>query len=131
MGRRVQESARRVINDTLERGLSCGLPLITTDGFRCYPGVIGRLLGLCCVHGQVIKIRRNDDQVQPYVAEDSEQKTDANILDEEEEDVELDFKTKPITTSAPMPSSKIVSSFLRAMNRASLERATLSTLRVL
>ena len=60
MGRRVQESAHEVIRDTLDRGVLRGSPLVTTDGFRCYPGVIWRLLGARCIHGQVIKLRRND-----------------------------------------------------------------------
>ena len=36
------------------------VPLITTDGFKFYEGVIGRVFGPACVYGQVIKTRRND-----------------------------------------------------------------------
>jgi transposase-like protein/IS1 family transposase len=35
-------------------------PLITTDGFKFYERVIGRVFGPACVYGQVIKTRRND-----------------------------------------------------------------------
>ena len=35
-------------------------PLITTDGFKFYERVIGRVFGPACVYGQVIKRRRND-----------------------------------------------------------------------
>jgi IS1 family transposase len=35
-------------------------PLITTDGFKFYERVIGRVFGPTCVYGQVIKTRRND-----------------------------------------------------------------------
>jgi hypothetical protein len=35
-------------------------PLITTDGFKFYQRVIGRVFGLACAYGQVIKTRRND-----------------------------------------------------------------------
>jgi hypothetical protein len=36
------------------------IPLIVTDGFGFYEKVIGRVFGSVCLHGQVIKIRRND-----------------------------------------------------------------------
>ena len=36
------------------------IPLITTDGFKFYERVIGRVFGSACVYGQVIKTRRND-----------------------------------------------------------------------
>jgi hypothetical protein len=35
-------------------------PLITTDGFKFYERVIGRVFGPACVYSQVIKTRRND-----------------------------------------------------------------------
>jgi hypothetical protein len=35
-------------------------PLITTDGFKFYERVIGRVFGPACVYGQVIKTRRSD-----------------------------------------------------------------------
>ena len=43
---------------TLER-----IPLVTTDGFKFYERVIGRVFGAACVYGQVIKTRRNDHVV--------------------------------------------------------------------
>jgi IS1 family transposase len=36
------------------------IPLITTDGFRFYQRVIGRVFGPACLYGQVIKTRSND-----------------------------------------------------------------------
>jgi len=39
------------------------IPLITTDGFKFYETVIGRVFGPGCVYGQVIKTRRNDQVV--------------------------------------------------------------------
>src|SRR5262249_8782442 len=36
------------------------VPLITTDGFKFYERVMGRVFGPACVYGQVIKTRRND-----------------------------------------------------------------------
>jgi hypothetical protein len=36
------------------------IPLITTDGFKFYERVIGRVFGSACLYGQVIKTRRND-----------------------------------------------------------------------
>ena len=36
------------------------IPLITTDGFKFYETVIGRVFGSACVYGQVIKTRKND-----------------------------------------------------------------------
>src|SRR5262245_52453331 len=37
-----------------------GTPLVTTDGFKFYERVIGRVFGPACVYGQVVKTRRND-----------------------------------------------------------------------
>ena len=37
-----------------------GIPLIATDGFKFYRQVVGRLFGVACLYGQVIKKRRND-----------------------------------------------------------------------
>jgi hypothetical protein len=39
------------------------VPLITTDGFKFYERVIGRVFGPACVYGQVMKTRRNDHVV--------------------------------------------------------------------
>jgi hypothetical protein len=35
-------------------------PVITTDGFKFYERVIGRVFGPAGVYGQVIKTRKND-----------------------------------------------------------------------
>ena len=37
-----------------------GVPLIATDGFEYYFGVIARFFGSECVYGQVLKTRRHD-----------------------------------------------------------------------
>src|SRR5215475_5575464 len=39
------------------------IPLVTTDGFKFYERVIGRVFGPACLYGQVIKTRRNDHVV--------------------------------------------------------------------
>jgi IS1 family transposase len=39
------------------------VPLITTDGFQFYEKVIGRVFGPACIYGQVIKTRRNDQEM--------------------------------------------------------------------
>jgi hypothetical protein len=36
------------------------ISLITTDGFKFYDRVIGRVFGPACLYGQIIKTRRND-----------------------------------------------------------------------
>jgi transposase-like protein/IS1 family transposase len=36
------------------------IPLITTDGFKFYERVVGRVFGPACIYGQVIKTRRNE-----------------------------------------------------------------------
>ena len=48
------------INDVILRGRRVGCPLIATDGFEYYVGVMVRLLGSACVYGQVLKTRRNN-----------------------------------------------------------------------
>ena len=60
LGRRSSRNTEAVINDVIRRGRLIGFPLIATDGFEYYVGVIGRLFGSACVYGQVLKTRRND-----------------------------------------------------------------------
>ena len=48
------------ISRPLQPNESPSYPLITTDGFKFYERVIGRVFGPACVYGQVIKTRRND-----------------------------------------------------------------------
>ena len=60
LGRRASRTATAVLNDVILRGRVVGFPLIATDGFEYYGGVIERLFGSACVYGQVLKTRRND-----------------------------------------------------------------------
>ena len=60
LGRRSSRNATAVLNDVILRGRVVGFPLIATDGFEYYVGVIERLVGSACVYGQVLKTRRND-----------------------------------------------------------------------
>ena len=60
LGRRSSRNTKAVINDVLRRGRLVGSPLIATDGFEYYVGVIARFFGSACVYGQVLKTRRND-----------------------------------------------------------------------
>ena len=66
LGRRVHETVRHVLEHTLARGAVGNALLFTTDGFKCYAYVAWRLLGPRCVHGQVIKKRRNDRVVRVH-----------------------------------------------------------------
>ena len=60
LGRRSSRNATAVLNDVILRGRLVGCPLIATDGFEYYFGVIVCLFGSTCVYGQVLKTRRND-----------------------------------------------------------------------
>ena len=60
LGRRSSQNATVVLNDVILRGRLVGFPLIATDGFEYYFGVIVCLFGSACVYGQVLKTRRND-----------------------------------------------------------------------
>ena len=60
LGRRSYRNTKAVINDVLLRGRLVGSPLIATDGFEYYFGVIARFFGSARVYGQVLKTRRND-----------------------------------------------------------------------
>ena len=60
LGRRSYRNTKAVISDVIRRGRLVGVPLIATDGFEYYFGVIARFLGSACVYGQVLKTRRND-----------------------------------------------------------------------
>ena len=60
LGRRFSRNATAVLNDVILRGRVGGFPLIVTDGFEYYVGVMERLFGSACVYGQVLKTRRND-----------------------------------------------------------------------
>ncbi len=54
------ETPRPSSNDVILRGRLVGFPLIATDGFEYYVGVIVCLFGVACVYGQVLKTRRHD-----------------------------------------------------------------------
>ena len=60
LGRRSYRNTRAVISDVIHRGRLVGVPLIATDGFEYYVGVITRFFGSACVYGQGLKTRRND-----------------------------------------------------------------------
>ena len=60
LGRRASRNTTAVLNDVILRGRVVGFPLIATEGFEDYVGVSERLFGSACVHGQVLKTRRND-----------------------------------------------------------------------
>ena len=60
LGRRSHRNTKAAINDVILRGRLFGCPLIATDGFEYYVGVMVRLLGSACVYGQVLKTRRNN-----------------------------------------------------------------------
>ena len=60
LGRRSYRNTKAVISDVILRGHLVGVPLIATDGFEYYVGVISRLFGSARVYGQVLKTRRND-----------------------------------------------------------------------
>ena len=60
LGRRSSRNATAVLTDVILRGRVVGFPLIATEGFEYYGGVIARLFGSACVYGQVLKTRRND-----------------------------------------------------------------------
>lgn len=60
VGRRSYRNTEAVFNDVIFRGCLVGMILITTDGFEFYEKVIRKLLGVACVYGQVIKMRRNN-----------------------------------------------------------------------
>ena len=60
LGRRASRNATAVLTDVILRGRVVGVPLIATEGFEYYVGVIARLFGSACVSGHVLKTRRND-----------------------------------------------------------------------
>ena len=60
LGRRSYRNTQAGITDVILRGRLVGVPLIATDGFEYYFGVIARFFGSACVYGQVLKTRRND-----------------------------------------------------------------------
>jgi IS1 family transposase len=60
IGKRSYQNTLALFRDLSRRMSLETIPLITTDGFGFYEKVVGRVFGLACVYGQVIKTRRND-----------------------------------------------------------------------
>ena len=60
IGKRSYRNTLDLLQDLSNRMNLEVAPLITTDGFKFYERVIGRVFGPACVYGQVIKTRRND-----------------------------------------------------------------------
>jgi IS1 family transposase len=60
VGKRSYRNTRDLFRDLSNRMNFEVTPLITTDGFKFYERVIGRVFGPACIYGQVIKTRRND-----------------------------------------------------------------------
>jgi transposase-like protein/IS1 family transposase len=60
VGKRSYQNTLALFRDLSRRMSLETIPLITTDGFKFYERVIGRVFGPACIYGQVIKTRRND-----------------------------------------------------------------------
>ena len=60
VGKRSYRNTLDLFRDISNRMIFQPVPLITTDGFKFYERVVGRVFGPACVYGQVIKTRRND-----------------------------------------------------------------------
>ena len=60
LGRRSYRNIRRLLADAVHRGRHDRIPLITTDGYRYYRIVLGRLLDRGCIHGRVVKTYRKN-----------------------------------------------------------------------
>jgi IS1 family transposase len=60
VGRRTYSNTKLLLNQTVSRGTFTEPPLIATDGFKYYAGVIRRIFGYACIYGIVMKTRRKD-----------------------------------------------------------------------
>jgi IS1 family transposase len=60
LGRRSYRNVRRLLANAFHRGEWDRIPLITTDGYRHYRIVLGRLLDRGCIHGRVVKACRKN-----------------------------------------------------------------------
>jgi IS1 family transposase/transposase-like protein len=60
VGKRSYQNTLALFRNVSSRMTLEQIPVIVTDGFGFYEKVIGRVFGLVCLHGQVIKTRRND-----------------------------------------------------------------------
>jgi len=63
VGQRSYRNTLDLFRDLSKRMSLEAIPLTTTDGFKFYEKVIGRVFGPGCLYGQVIKTRRNDQIV--------------------------------------------------------------------
>src|SRR5499426_2023907 len=63
VGKRSYRNTLDLFRDVSNRMTLERIPLVTTDGFKFYERVIGRVFGAACVYGQVIKTRSNDHVV--------------------------------------------------------------------
>ena len=59
-GRRSYRNTEKIFNEVIFRGRIRDIVLVTTDGFEFYARVIRKMLGVACVYGQVMKMRRNN-----------------------------------------------------------------------
>ncbi len=59
VGRRSYRNTLELFRDIIRRMKLDGVPLISTDGFKFYRQVVGRLFGVACLYGRIIKKRRN------------------------------------------------------------------------
>jgi IS1 family transposase len=60
VGKRSYRNTLDLFRDLSDRMNPEVAPFVTTDGFKFYERVIGRVFGPACVYGQVIKTRRSD-----------------------------------------------------------------------
>ena len=101
VGRRSYRNTKAVLNDVILRGRLVGIPLIATDGFEYYFGVIARLIGPACVYGQVLKTRRNNRviRVDRRVKVGTETRL-KNALLESEDSATLNAHTRPLSSAS-------------------------------
>ena len=60
VGRRSYRSTRALLREVRNRSHTAGPPLVATDGFEFYERAVAEVFGPTCLHGQVIKTRKND-----------------------------------------------------------------------
>jgi len=60
VGRRSYRNTRALLREVRNRSRIGNSPLIVTDGFEFYNRVVGEVFGRTCLHGQIVKTRRND-----------------------------------------------------------------------
>ena len=101
VGRRSYRNTKAGLNDVILRGRLVGIPLIATDGFEYYFGVIARLIGPACVYGQVLKTRRNNRviRVDRRVKVGTETRL-KNALLESEDSATLNAHTRPLSSAS-------------------------------